>query len=90
MKQPTASCPFPSSGPLGTATLELLPLILLVGALFVFLYARRVRRRRRALISRLRPGVFVDVDIFSKGISVSSGGQSTVEVDWPAVRNIFA
>lgn len=76
--------------PFGTAALELLPLILLVVALFAFLYARASRRRRRVLISRLRPGVFVDVDIFSKGICVSNGGQSTVEVDWPAVRNIFA
>jgi hypothetical protein len=75
--------------PLGTAVLELLPFFLLVVALFATLYVRASRRRRHGLTSRLRPGVFVDVDIFSKGIAVSAD-QSRFEVDWSGVRDVVA
>lgn len=75
--------------PLGTVALQLLPLILLAAALYIFLHRRAVQRQRRALISRLEPNLFIDVDIFSRGI-ISSSGQFTVEIDWPVVRDIFA
>lgn len=74
--------------PLGTVTLQFLPLILLVVAFYVLLHFRVARRQRKALISRLEPNLVVDVDIFSKGI-VASSGQFAVEIDWPIVTNIL-
>lgn len=75
------------NAPLGTVAVQVLPLVLLVAAGYVFLHLRVTRRRRKALISRLRPDLVVDVDIFSDGI-VSSSEQFAVEIDWPAVTNI--
>ena len=74
--------------PLGTVIVQLLPLILLILALYAILYVRVARSRRRALTSRLEPNLVIDVDIFSQGIATSSG-QFSVEIDWPAVRNIL-
>jgi hypothetical protein len=73
--------------PLGTVAIQLLPLVLLIVALYVTLHLRIARRRRKALVSRLDPNLVIDVDIFSKGI-VSSSGRFTVEIDWPAVTDI--
>lgn len=75
--------------PLGTVALQLLPLILLFAALYAVLHVRTTRRRRRAMISRLQPNHFVDVDIFSGGVSTSAA-QARVEVDWSGVRDIIA
>ncbi|MBX9457472.1 MAG: hypothetical protein KL863_16480 [Rhizobium sp.] len=76
------------TAPLSTALLQFLPLIVLTGLLYVVLFIRIVRQRQKALISRLAPGLVVDVDIFTKGI-ISSSGQFTVMIDWPAIRDIF-
>lgn len=73
--------------PLSTALLQFLPLIVMTVLLFLFLFIRSVRQRRKALISRLEPALVVDVDIFTKGI-VSSSDQFTVTIDWPAVRDV--
>lgn len=73
--------------PLGTVALQLLPLILLVAALYVALRYRVAARRRRAIIARLEPELVVDVDIFTQGIA-SASGQSSLEVDWTAVKDI--
>jgi hypothetical protein len=75
--------------PLGTVALQLLPLIILILALYAFLYVRALRRQRNALVSRLEPNVFVDVDIFPEGIRLSSD-QMRIELDWLAVRAVFA
>jgi hypothetical protein len=74
--------------PLGTVALQLLPLILLFAVLYVFLRFRTARRRREAVMSRLDPRLVIDVDIFTHGL-ISSSGRFAVEVDWPAVTNIF-
>ncbi|MCB1445730.1 MAG: hypothetical protein KDJ87_08000 [Rhizobiaceae bacterium] len=75
--------------PLGTVVLQLLPLILMIAALYILLYRRAVRRRRAALVARLTPGVVIDVDIFPKGVAMASD-RVAIEVDWPAVRDVFA
>jgi hypothetical protein len=74
--------------PLGTVTAQLLPLILLVVALYVVLYRRVAKRQRKALLSRIEPNLAVDVDIFTQGI-ISTSGDFTVEIDWSAVTNII-
>lgn len=74
--------------PFGPVTLQLLPLIFLLVALYFFLQRRQAKRNRSALRSRLQPALFIDVDIFTKGVAIS-GGHAAAEVDWPAVRNIF-
>jgi hypothetical protein len=74
--------------PLGTVALQLLPLVLLIVALYAMLHRRATRRRRHALLSRLQPGLYIDVDIFSAGLISSSGGFA-IEIDWPVVRDIF-
>lgn len=74
--------------PLGTVAVQLLPLALLILALFALLYAHGIRRRRHALLSRLQPGLAIDVDIFSAGIVSSSDG-FVIQIDWPIVRNIL-
>jgi hypothetical protein len=73
--------------PLGTVTLQLLPVILLILALYVAIYRRAVRRRRNALISRIQPNTIVDVDIFADGMHFASG-QLAFDIDWPAVTSI--
>lgn len=73
--------------PLGTVTLQLLPLVMLIVALYVVLHLRVTKRRRRALASRLDPNRIIDVDIFTQGI-VSSSGHVTVELAWAGVTNI--
>lgn len=75
--------------PFSTVALQLLPLILLFVALYATLHIRATRRRRRAMISRLQPDHFVDVDIFAAGVRTSAA-QASVEVDWPGVRDIIA
>jgi hypothetical protein len=74
--------------PLSTVGLQLLPLILLVAALYAIVHQRVAKRRRKALLSRLEPDLVVDVDIFAEGIVVASG-QSTVETDWTAVKDVL-
>lgn len=74
--------------PFGTVFLQLLPLILLVIVLYVAILFRSARSRRKALVSRLQPNLFIDVDIFTKGLT-SSSGASSVDIDWSAVRSIF-
>jgi hypothetical protein len=75
--------------PLGTMAVQLLPLILLLGALFAWLHRRAQRRWRQAMTSRLTPGCIVDVDLYSQGVSMS-GGQTIIEIDWEAVRDVIA
>jgi len=73
--------------PLHVAALEMLPFFFLVSALVVTLYVRAARRQHRGVISRLRPGIFVDVDIFSKGLVLTTG-QSSFTADWSEVRDV--
>lgn len=73
--------------PLGMVALQLLPLLLLVAALYAILHQRTIRRRRTALVSRLERNLVIDVDIFSKGLT-SSSGQVTIDIDWAAVTDI--
>lgn len=75
--------------PLGSVAVQLLPLILLLIALYSVLFVRTKTRRRQAIISKLEPGRVVDVDIFAKGVSMSSG-KATIEVDWSGVHDIVA
>lgn len=72
---------------LGILILQLLPVLALLVALAIFSYRRTNRRRRAALVSRIQPGAFIDVDIFPHGL-VSSSGPVTIEVEWPAVRAV--
>lgn len=74
--------------PLSVIVVQLLPVVTLVLALYALLRVRTLRRRHSALVARLAPALYIDVDIFPKGISASSG-QVAVDVDWPAVRNVF-
>lgn len=74
--------------PLGTVGLQLLPLVLLVAALYAVVHRRIAKRRRKALLSRLEPELVVDVDIFAQGI-VATSGQSAVETDWTAVKDVL-
>jgi hypothetical protein len=75
--------------PLSTAALELLPVLILLVALYFFLARRTARRQWRAMLSRMQPGLVVDVDVFSKGVRMSTE-RATIECDWPAARSIFA
>ena len=75
------------TAPLGAIAVQLLPLILLIIALYVIIFRRVAKRRRLALMSRLEPNRVVDVDIFTGGITWSSG-HFTLDVDWPAVSEI--
>lgn len=74
--------------PLSVVAVQLLPVVILVLGLYALLHARTLRRRRSALVARLAPALYIDVDIFPTGISASSG-QVAIEVDWPAARNVF-
>lgn len=74
--------------PFGSVFLQLLPLVLLIVALYAILHIRVARRRRKTLISRLEPNLVIDMDIFSQGITASSG-QFAVEIDWPVVRDVL-
>jgi hypothetical protein len=73
--------------PLGIAVMQLLPALVLLLAVLVLLYRRSLRRRRAALVSRIQPGLIIDVEIFPHGL-VSSNGPTTIEVEWAAVRAI--
>jgi hypothetical protein len=73
--------------PFGIVFVQLLPLVLVAIALYVWLYYRTAKRQRNALIARLHPTSVVDIDIFTKGMS-STNGQVSGEMDWLAVRNI--
>ena len=74
--------------PLSTVMLQLLPLVILIAALYGLLSLRAARRRRNALLSRLQAGLYIDVEIFPAGLISSSGGL-TIEIEWPIVRDIF-
>jgi hypothetical protein len=74
--------------PLGTVVMQLLPLVLLLAVLYATLHVRTRRSRREAIIARLQPDQVVDVDVFLKGVSMS-GGHTTIDVDWPAVKQII-
>lgn len=75
--------------PLSIAAIELLPLIAVIAVLCFVLYRRTAQRRRIALAARLRPGLAVDLDIFSKGVRLTTE-RSMTEYDWQAARNILA
>ena len=74
--------------PLGTVAAQILPLVLLVIALYVVVYQRMVKRQRKAMLSRLEPNVMVDIDIFMQGM-VSTSGDFAVEIDWSAVTDVI-
>lgn len=75
--------------PFGTVVVQILPLVVLIVALYGVLHRRATRRRLNALTSRLQRDQVVDVDIFTGGVVSSSGGFA-IEIDWPAVTNILA
>lgn len=74
--------------PLSIVVLQLLPIILLLIALYIVAVVYVTRSRRKVLVSRFAPGVLMDVDIFEKGISTSSN-HFTVEMDWLCVKEII-
>lgn len=75
--------------PLPVAFLVLLPVILIVIGLLVTLMVRAKRRQHRAIIARLEPKAFIDMDIFRQGIRVTNGPM-TMDVDWAGIRNVVA
>jgi hypothetical protein len=75
--------------PLGTAMLQVLPLALLAVALLIAFAWWGIRLRRSAFAARISPGVIVDVDIFTDGLT-SSGGDLIIDLDWLAVREVYA
>lgn len=73
--------------PLGVVFIQLLPLVLVVIALYVWLSHRAGRRQRNAMVARLERNAVIDVDIFAKGMS-STNGHVSIDIDWLAVRDI--
>lgn len=74
--------------PLGIAVLQFLPLLLILAGAFLFLFRRALRRQRAALVSHLKPGLVVDIEVFKTGVAASTGTFS-IEVDWSFVDDIF-
>lgn len=73
--------------PLGTIMAQLLPLVLLIIALYALFHIRAIKRRRRALLSRLNADLVIDVDIFIQGLTSSSDGLS-IDIDWSCVSSV--
>lgn len=73
--------------PLGIVLLQILPIIIMLAVLYYIFCIRAVKRRRQALIDRMEPGKFVDVDIFKEGLRTSYGLITTM-FDWRAVNDI--
>lgn len=75
--------------PLPVVLLELLPVALVVGVLIAAYVMRAGIRQQRAIVARLDPKIFVDIDILRQGLRISSGPMLT-EMDWTGVRDIVA
>lgn len=74
--------------PLNIIVLQLLPFFLLIFGL-LFTYVRHARKRRRqALIDRVTPGQFVDVDIYLDGFRAASG-PVTLSAEWVSIRDVL-
>jgi hypothetical protein len=71
------------------ALLVLLPLMLIAAALIVAYLVRAGIRQHNAIVARLDPKMFIDVDIFKDGIRVTSG-PLTMDIDWPGVHEIVS
>jgi len=74
--------------PLGVVLVQFLPILFLLAGFYVILVARLTADRRKIVVSKLEPKMFIDADIYEKGISTSSN-QLTVELDWTAVREVL-
>jgi len=73
--------------PLNIVVLQLLPFLLLIAALLHGRARRIAAKRRQALIDRLAPNVFIDMDIFRDGIRASVG-PTTLSLEWSAIRDV--
>ncbi|MDB5526249.1 MAG: hypothetical protein JWM58_4012 [Rhizobium sp.] len=73
--------------PLNIIILQLLPFLILLAALIFAMSRQGNRRQRQALIDRIEPDIFIDIDIFRDGLR-STAGALTMTMDWAAVRSI--
>lgn len=66
---------------------QLLPFVMLIGAL-ILMRARTVERmRRKAFAAQLENGQFIDTDVYENGIETTSG-DVTVWMPWSTVREV--
>ncbi len=73
--------------PLNIILLQLLPFLIVLGALIFMIWRHGDRRQRQTLVDRLEPALYIDIDIFREGLR-SAGGQMTLTMDWIAIRRI--
>jgi hypothetical protein len=69
-------------------SLQALPLVVLMIAIYASLHLRTLRARRRELISRISADTLVVVDVFRTGLR-SSSELLSIELPWKAVRVIY-
>jgi hypothetical protein len=73
--------------PLGVVLVQILPILLLAAGFYLILVVRLMASRRKTVISKLEPRLFIDADIYEEGISTSSSHIS-VQLDWIAVKSV--
>jgi hypothetical protein len=74
--------------PLNVIVLQLLPFFLLLIALLYLRMHYVQKRRLRAMIERLEPNLFIDIDIYRDGLRLSSE-HLTITLEWAAARNVL-